>query len=72
MWLNNREENEYAWKVSVDEIKKRNYNLDIKNPHQEADDLASPEELLRKYRTTEDKITSIQDEIVKVLTESLQ
>ncbi len=29
----NREENEYAWKVSVDEIKKRNYNFDIKNPH---------------------------------------
>ena len=32
-WWKKREENEYAWKVSVDEIKKRNYNLDIKNPH---------------------------------------
>ncbi|WP_025665636.1 class I SAM-dependent DNA methyltransferase [Aquimarina megaterium] len=71
-WWNNREENQYAWKVSVDEIKKRNYNLDIKNPYQEKDDLASPEELLQKYRATEKKITSIQDEIVKVLTEALQ
>ena len=26
-------ENEYAWKVSAEEIKQRNYNLDIKNPH---------------------------------------
>lgn len=32
-WWNKRTENEYAWKVSVEELKKRNYNLDIKNPH---------------------------------------
>ena len=32
-WWDKRVENEYAWKVSVDEIKKRNYNLDIKNPN---------------------------------------
>lgn len=32
-WWNKREENQYAWKVSFDEIKQRNYNLDFKNPH---------------------------------------
>lgn len=32
-WWNKREENQYAWMVSVDEIKNRNYNLDIKNPN---------------------------------------
>ena len=32
-WWNNREENLYAWKVSADELKKRNYNFDIKNPN---------------------------------------
>ena len=26
-------ENEYAWRVSIEEIKARNYNLDIKNPN---------------------------------------
>jgi type I restriction enzyme M protein len=31
-WGENRVENEYAWKVSVEEIKARNYNLDYKNP----------------------------------------
>ena len=31
-WWNNRDENQYAWKVSIEEIKSRNYNLDIKNP----------------------------------------
>ena len=32
-WWNNRVENEYAWKVSAEEIKRRGYNLDIKNPN---------------------------------------
>lgn len=32
-WWNNREENQYAWKVSAEELKKRNYNFDIKNPN---------------------------------------
>ena len=32
-WWHNREENQYAWKVSADELKRRNYNFDIKNPN---------------------------------------
>jgi type I restriction enzyme M protein len=32
-WWNQREENKYAWKVSVDELRNRNYNLNIKNPN---------------------------------------
>jgi type I restriction enzyme M protein len=71
-WWHNREENTQAWKVSLKEIKKRGYNLDIKNPHQEIDDLASPEVLLGKFRATEKKISSIQEEIVNVLTEALK
>ncbi|MFL5740572.1 MAG: N-6 DNA methylase [Flavisolibacter sp.] len=31
-WWNKREENQYAWKISAEELKKRNYNFDIKNP----------------------------------------
>jgi type I restriction enzyme M protein len=71
-WWEKREENRYAWKVPVAEIEKRNYNLDVKNPHQEADDLTSPEELLQQYRETEQKITAVQDEIVNVLTQALK
>ena len=70
-WWNKREKNPFAWKVSIKEIKARNYNLDCKNPHEEADNLESPEVILKKYRTTESKITSIQEEIVKVLNEAL-
>lgn len=72
VWWYNRQENQYAWKVSVEEIKKRNYNLDIKNPHQADDTLASPEDILEKFNAAEQKISSIQDEIVKVLTQALR
>ena len=70
-WWNNREENQYAWKVSAEDIKARGYNLDIKNPHQEADDLATPEVILEQYRATESSINSIQQKIVDVLNEAL-
>ncbi|MBJ6111787.1 SAM-dependent DNA methyltransferase [Hymenobacter sp. BT523] len=33
-WMNNRYANENAWEVSIEDIKARGYNLDIKNPHQ--------------------------------------
>ncbi|MDP2042873.1 MAG: class I SAM-dependent DNA methyltransferase [Algoriphagus sp.] len=74
-WWNDRENEAYsqhAWKVSAEEIKKRGYNLDIKNPHQEANNLASPEVLLKKYQASEKKISEIQEEIIKVLTEALK
>ena len=71
-WWNNREENKYAWKVSAKEIKERGYNLDIKNPHQEVNELASPAELLDKYRSTESNISSIQEKIINVLNEALK
>ncbi len=62
----------YAWKVSADEIKNRNFNLDVKNPFQESDDLASPEEILQQYRSSESNISSIQDKIINVLSEALK
>ena len=32
-WWINRESNEQAWKISIDDLEKNGYNLDIKNPH---------------------------------------
>lgn len=37
-WWNNREENQYSWKVSVGEIIANNFNLDIKNPQSISND----------------------------------
>lgn len=32
-WWENREENEHAWKVEIEQLKASGHNLDIKNPH---------------------------------------
>src|SRR5260221_13504716 len=41
-----REETPQAWRVTVEDVKARGYNLDIKNPHAVADDHGDPEALL--------------------------
>jgi type I restriction enzyme M protein len=38
-WWDNREENEQAWQVDIETIKANGYSLDIKNPHQEEDEV---------------------------------
>jgi type I restriction enzyme M protein len=48
-WWDNRVENEYAWKVSVEQIKASNYNLDIKNPNAKDAEHGDPEELLKEF-----------------------
>ena len=52
----NRVENEHAWKVSTADIKARNYNLDIKNPHSPDAVTHDPEELLADYAALQAKI----------------
>lgn len=70
-WWNNREENEYAWKVSVDDVKARDFNLDIQNPYQASNDLKDPQELLKEYQETQNKIKALQDSIVNELNDAL-
>ncbi len=58
-WWNNRVENENAWKVSIDDIKKRNYNLDISSPYfGESEELLSSEEILLRLMSN---IKRLQD-----------
>lgn len=45
-----RAENEQAWKVSIDEVIARNFNLDIKNPHVGETISHDPDELLASYQ----------------------
>ncbi len=70
-WWNNREENDHAWKVSIDEVVKRNYNLDIKNPRTPVDVLESPEELLETYRSKQQEVKKVLEQIRTVITEAL-
>lgn len=69
-WWFNRKKTDCAWKVSIEEIIKRNYDLDIKNPTQ-ADEVAnhSPEEIIKMIETGLDKSKAILEQIKQVLAE---
>jgi len=63
-WWNNRTETDHAWKVSVEEIQKHNYNLDFKNPHQtETESYREPREIVESI---EEKERAILAEVEKV------
>ena len=66
-----RVENEHAWKVSIDEIKERGYNLDIKNPHVGDQVNHDPDELLQRYAQQQDEIGGIRDRLRAVLQDAL-
>ena len=67
-WWKRREENDFSWKVSLDEIKKKNFNLDFKHPdggvkveHKE------PEEIIVDIESAESQITKLLGEIKREL-----
>ncbi len=65
-WWNNRVENENAWKVSIEDIVKNNYNLDIKNPNKiEDNEVFSKEELIEKISKNLEKSREILELIKK-------
>jgi type I restriction enzyme M protein len=66
-----RVETEVAWKVTIDEIKARGYNLDFKNPHTVANVHADPMELLAKLEQDENKTAGLRDQLKIILTEAL-
>ena len=70
-WWDKREENAVAWKVTIDEVKARNYNLDFKNPHVVADDHGDPEELLAKLEESEKQTAVLCDQLKAILEEAL-
>jgi type I restriction enzyme M protein len=67
-----REENEFAWKVSLDELKARNWNLDCKNPHIGEQISHNPDELLRNYAALQGEISDLRDQLKAVLAEALE
>jgi type I restriction enzyme M protein len=67
----NRQETEQAWKVSIDSIAARNYNLDISNPHIGEYASHDPEELLAEYRRQQGEIHSIREQLKSILSSAL-
>jgi type I restriction enzyme M protein len=66
-----RLETEQAWKVSIEDIKARSYNLDIKNPHVGEQISHDPDKLLQLYAMQQKEITELRDQLKGILTEAL-
>jgi type I restriction enzyme M protein len=64
-------ENAFAWKVSIEQIKAANFNLDQKNPH--AADLVShdPAKLLADYARLQSEAQALRDQLREILAKSL-
>ena len=70
--FNSRVENQYAWKMSIEDIKARNYNLDCKNPHVGEQEIHDPEVLLAQYQTMQADIADLRSQLKKILAEALE
>lgn len=66
-----RVQNEQAWKVSIEDIKARNYNLDIKNPHVGEQINHDPEKLLLKYKEQQNRISDLRDKLKAIISVAL-
>ncbi|NVP03042.1 N-6 DNA methylase [Photobacterium damselae subsp. damselae] len=67
-----RVENEHAWKVSIEEIIERNFNLDIKNPHQDEVITHDPQELLASYQQQQQEIAELRNQLKNILGDALK
>ena len=67
-WWNNRVENEHAWKVSVETIIERSYNLDIINPYIKNNEIIlSRDEIISEIQNSLNQCNSIFNKIKEVL-----
>jgi len=66
-----RVENAVAWKVSLDDIKARNYNLDCKNPHVGEQEIHDPELLLAQYASMQRDIAQLRNQLKSILSDAL-
>lgn len=66
-----RVETAQAWRVSVEELVARNYNFDIRNPHQGDAISHDPDELINEYRKSEERTKELRDQLKSILSRAL-
>jgi type I restriction enzyme M protein len=70
-WWLERDERANAWRVTIDELRKRNFNLDVKNPNRAAMHNESSAEALEAYRKKQASVGSTLQELAALLREAL-
>lgn len=71
-WWKKRRETEFAWKVSLDEIRERGFNLDIANPNAPTDDHEDPDVLLARFEKERAAAAAIREELRQALAAALE
>lgn len=75
-WWEERVESEVAWKVSVEDIRANNWNLDVANPNKVDAEHRDPEELLKEYQTLlgsiEETRANLRDVLVAAVEDALR
>ena len=71
-WWGDRQETPQAWKVGIDEIRARHWNLDCKNPHVGEQVSHDPDELLAEYWQMQAEIAALQGQLKAALAEALE
>ena len=71
-WWDNRVENEFAWKVGIDEIRERGFNLDIANPNSVEGGHGDPDELLALYEKERAAAAEVREQLKQALAEALE
>lgn len=67
-WWIDRKESDISWKVSIDELKKTNFNLDVKNPNKKEEILEfTSVELIKKLHESFTESQRLLEEIKKEL-----
>ncbi len=67
-----RLETDVTWKVSIEQIRERGYNLDMKNPRVITPDHGDPIDLLAQLDEAEAQVARLQDQLRSILEEALR
>jgi len=70
-WWNNRCENDFAWKIGINDIKASNYNLDVKNPRSIDPSHRDPTELMLEYEQALEAMQQTQSKLKNMLAEAI-
>lgn len=70
-WWEDRKETDLAWRVSIDEIKKRGFNLDIANPNAPTAEHGDPDELLARFEKERAAAAALREQLRQALASAL-
>jgi type I restriction enzyme M protein len=71
-WWTARAETAQAWRVPIEEVRQREYNLDIKNPNTVDDAHRDPDELLAEYQAAISEVEETRETLKAELAAALE